>query len=877
MADKQIRQLNSGTKNTSPALGDVLATQVDETDGLTAPTAISSIRDLIRGFGSNVLSMKEASNSADLEFDLSDVDKLVEFRFENIVPSSDSVRFELEVFIGSWQTTNYVYSSQYSGSSEAAPGSGGNSSTSEAHTSSVRISGLVGSSTGEGLSGLIQLDNPANTALYKTITGLVDYHDISTQNFNFVISGAYQGSTSAITKIRFKFESGNIESGKIYMIDPFAGGNMNPLAAPVRYERPTAQTLIDNTWTVLDFNSKDWDDDGLVTTGSGVWEYEAPHAGYFDVTTSVLVNDTAWLADEVCSARLERYTSSAWSAHSHLHRYELEDSGTIFIHLRGSATIYLAAGEKLRLTVNQGSGGDITTGAFAGYNYIIVNEVPSRLSTLDPAVRAKWSSGYTYAQGDITTKDGRTYKSVVDDNLGNNPTTDDASNWVLQPEIVTGDYSYVTMSADQLDPAAGTVVALNTEQVGNIPFNSSTYKWTLRANRTYILHCFTRSINHLGTDALRLIWQNASGDIGSSSLTRGLPSTDQSSNQSDAFAIYTPTADTDVWVEVDQNTSGTVDISSTATWAAIYQIGVGAYVPLMAPVKYRTTTAQNLTDSSDTVINYDTKIYDDDNCVTTGASWEFEAPHNGYYKLTASLLLNTTADFDADETFNLKVQKYVSSWVDESVFRRLDMQANPSAFYANSFGSDTFYLNAGEKLRVVGFQNSGDTRAIFTASDVYNYISIEEVPTATSVPKIEWVEYTPTVYGWTSGFGTCLGRYKDLGNELIVDIRLPVTGAVGPGATNLSIGLPSGYQLDLLGNNAGGEHRLGYGLARDSGTASYSMDVETDSTNLDRVLPLCKHIGGTYVQYAGVQAAVPFTWANGDSLHLQLRVPVTRT
>lgn len=47
MAEKQIRQLNSGTLNESPAFTDVIASQVDSVDGTTSPVPFSAVRDLI--------------------------------------------------------------------------------------------------------------------------------------------------------------------------------------------------------------------------------------------------------------------------------------------------------------------------------------------------------------------------------------------------------------------------------------------------------------------------------------------------------------------------------------------------------------------------------------------------------------------------------------------------------------------------------------------------------------------------------------------------------------------------------------------------------------------------------------------------------------
>ena len=149
-----------------------------------------------------------------------------------------------------------------------------------------------------------------------------------------------------------------------------------------------------------------------------------------------------------------------------------------------------------------------------------------------------------------------------------------------------GDYSFVTMSGDQANATTGTVVNLDTEQVGNIDFDASTKKWTLKAGRIYRLHCSSRSSGHAGTDSIQLTWQNASGPIGKDSLTRGLNANVNASEQASALTIYAPSVDTEVWVQVENNSTGTVDISGTWTWAEIIQVAKTALAPLEATGEY---------------------------------------------------------------------------------------------------------------------------------------------------------------------------------------------------------------------------------------------------------------------------------------------------
>lgn len=64
------------------------------------------------------------------------------------------------------------------------------------------------------------------------------------------------------------------------------------------------------------------------------------------------------------------------------------------------------------------------------------------------------------------------------------------------------------------------------------------------------------------------------------------------------------------------------------------------FIPPVA-ARYSTNTVQNIFTSSDTVINFEDVDFDSHSCVTTGASWVFTAPVDGYYRVDVGLH-NTT-------------------------------------------------------------------------------------------------------------------------------------------------------------------------------------------------------------------------------------------
>jgi hypothetical protein len=538
-------------------------------------------------------------------------------------------------------------------------------------------------------------------------------------------------------------------------------GAQTVLASPVKYSFTADKTIPNNTWTILDFDTKDYDDDDLVTTGAS-WKYTADH----DCTVAIIARAFTVTHSFTDGEAVQIALYKNGVSDTPLDYKECESAETERIAVNGGTTIDLVSGDYIDVRCLQVTGGDLDL----DFGSIDIFEVPTSTSVPAPAVRDKWSSVWVYANGDITTSGGRSYKSLSDDNVGNDPQTD-TTNWALLPEVATGDYSYVTMSTNQTNPTAGTIVQFDTKQTGNIPFDSSTYKWTLRGGRTYHLAAYIRTFGHSGTDSITCTWANASGDIGSDSLTRAGIATSQATNVLIAGGIYTPTNDEDVWVKVDTNSSGTVDVNSFS-YVMIHQIGVGAYVPLMAPARYTRSTSLSLPAATETLFDCNTKVYDDDGVVTTGATtWEFTAPHDGTYRFKAFCLIGATDNLDVGEAVDFRLEKYVSSWTDYAQLDRQQMTASPTSFYLPLEGSCEVQLNAGEKVRA-WINPANVTETISTlASALHNYIEITEVQTSISVPK-------PAMFHAFAETNTALALTADVTDVVFEDIESDPHGII---------------------------------------------------------------------------------------------------
>jgi hypothetical protein len=95
-------------------------------------------------------------------------------------------------------------------------------------------------------------------------------------------------------------------------------------------------------------------------------------------------------------------------------------------------------------------------------------------------------------------------------------------------------------------------------------------------------------------------------------------------------------------IHTDQNFGVTTTLSGSTSqnWVEIERLSGPAVVAATETVSTKYYASGNTTSTTTTPINYDTKVFDTHNAVTTGASWNFKAPVSGRYLLTT---FNNTA------------------------------------------------------------------------------------------------------------------------------------------------------------------------------------------------------------------------------------------
>ena len=121
------------------------------------------------------------------------------------------------------------------------------------------------------------------------------------------------------------------------------------------------------------------------------------------------------------------------------------------------------------------------------------------------------------------------------------------------------------------------------------------------------------------------------------------------------------------------------------------------------------------------IVDFDTKILDQGaisgDLVTTGASWQFTAPRNGVYVVSAFLKFAASATWSNTENVQLQVKKNGSTVIYSSFeYPHPDTTAPSDSINAYVRTSHPIVLNADDTISLLGFQNTAATLALSTSS-----------------------------------------------------------------------------------------------------------------------------------------------------------------
>jgi len=184
-------------------------------------STISSLPASISSGAMTLLSTQTASSSSTISF-TSGIDNTYNeyvFKFYDVHPATDDQAFAFQVDTGTNTSYNQTITSTFFNAQHDESDSNTylmyRTSGDQAQGSSFqRLTEGSGNDSDQSCTGTLHLFNPSDTTFVKHF--IAQTHNAHSGNYamNNFIAG-YVNTTTALTRVRFKFESGNIDSGVI--------------------------------------------------------------------------------------------------------------------------------------------------------------------------------------------------------------------------------------------------------------------------------------------------------------------------------------------------------------------------------------------------------------------------------------------------------------------------------------------------------------------------------------------------------------------------------------------------------------------------------------------------------------------------------------
>lgn len=141
------------------------------------------------------------------------------FKFINIHPSANGENFGFQADTGTNTNYNQTITSTFFEATHGESGSGGavsyKTAKDQAQGTGLQSLGQPNNNDDASISGTLHLFSPSNDTFVKHFIARANLNENSTQSDNLI--GGYINTATAITRVQFKFSSGNIDSGVIKM------------------------------------------------------------------------------------------------------------------------------------------------------------------------------------------------------------------------------------------------------------------------------------------------------------------------------------------------------------------------------------------------------------------------------------------------------------------------------------------------------------------------------------------------------------------------------------------------------------------------------------------------------------------------------------
>jgi len=186
--------------------------------------SITSFPSGVSGSSLVLLSTQTASSSATIDF-TSDIDstyKEYQVHFTDVHPATDSTKFTCQFDTGTNTNYNQTITSTFIRAAQDESGTTDGPALKSAETQSQgtafqTLTGTIGNGNDESCAGILKVFEPSSSTFIKHFLGRAHGYTHNNYAINEFTNG-YINTTTAITRIRFKFASGNIDAGtfKLY-------------------------------------------------------------------------------------------------------------------------------------------------------------------------------------------------------------------------------------------------------------------------------------------------------------------------------------------------------------------------------------------------------------------------------------------------------------------------------------------------------------------------------------------------------------------------------------------------------------------------------------------------------------------------------------
>lgn len=195
------------------------------------------------------------------------------------------------------------------------------------------------------------------------------------------------------------------------------------------------------------------------------------------------------------------------------------------------------------------------------------------------------------------------------------------------------------------------------------------------------------------------------------------------------------------------------NIAPTTIYAAFvvtqYQESLVVPSKVMDPVVYNTSTGAAVSSATITIVDFDTKTYDVESQVTTGASWKFTPKRSGWYQINTQVTWAAAAFTDGNQ-FQAWVYKNGSSLYTNHKY----VESGSAQRIVNQITTPPVYLSNTDYIDIRVYQNTGIARAL-NADGSSVYVSIEALNSYPSVAQpVSRIAYLTHINTTGNGGGT---------------------------------------------------------------------------------------------------------------------------